>query len=337
MGGAGGPSTDYGELIPLEEPERWKAALQGVPHGFGHTWDSCHAFALTTQLPTYLYLADCPEGRIVCPLIERRFLGETDVATPFGFSGFAGRGHCAGFDEQWRAFASLRGWVCAFVGQNPMLRPDGFWPEGAFEPAQNLYWLRISNSDGLQRRLSRLRRRQLRRWRVPGWLCTDRDVLLRFVLESADEFFHRVDAAPNYFLSDATWRALAASDHVELLGALHEDRLVAVTLFGWAHGIGDALFNISLPEGRDAATALLIEGADRLRVRGISLLNIGGGVRAGDTVEQAKQLFGARVRPLLHLKQVFAASRFRQLCAAAGAGAPGPTTFFPPYHSSPRD
>src|SRR4029450_10723201 len=123
MGGSVGPSIDYGELIPLEEPERWNVALQGIPHGFGHTWDSCHAFSLTTHLPTYLYLAECPEGRVVCPLIERRFLGEADVATPFGFSGFAGRGHCARFGEQWRAFASRQGWICAYVGQNPILRP----------------------------------------------------------------------------------------------------------------------------------------------------------------------------------------------------------------------
>ena len=186
-------------------------------------------------------------------------------------------------------------------------------------------------------RLSRLRRRQLSRWRVPGWLCTDRDVLLRFVLESADGFFQRVGAAPNYFLSEATWQALAASDRVELLGALRDDRLVAVTFFGWADGIADALFNISLPEGRDAATALLIEGAERLRTRGISLLNIGGGVRPGDDVERAKQLFGASARPLLHLKQVFAPSRFRRLCTAAGAEASGQTAFFPPYHSPARD
>ena len=324
-------------MIGLDERDRWRSALAGITHGFGHTWDSCHAFSLTTRLPTYLYLAECPEGRVVCPLIERRFLGEADVATPFGFSGFAGRGRCAGFDEQWRAFASRQGWVCAYVGQNPILRPDGFWAESAFEPAQNLYWLRIDDPDGLHRRLSRLRKRQLRRWRVPGWLCTDRDVLLRFVLESADGFFERVGAAPNYFLSEATWQALAASDRVELFGAVREDRLVAVTFFGWADGIADALFNMSLPEGRDAATALLIEGAERLRTRGISLLNIGGGVRPGDDVERAKQLFGASARPLLHLKQVFAPGRFRRLCTAAGAEASGPTAFFPPYHSPARD
>ena len=137
-------------------------------------------------------------------------------------------------------------------------------------------------------------------------------------------------------MTEATWQALATSDRVELLGALREDRLVAVTFFGWADGMADALFNISLPEGRDAATALLIEGAERLGKQGISLLNIGGGVRPGDNVERAKQLFGASTLPLLHLKEVFAPNRFRRLCTAAGAEASGQTAFFPPYHSPAR-
>ncbi len=99
--------------------------------------------------------------------------------------------------------------MCAYIGQNPLFRPDGLFAEEAFEPAQNLYWLTLDDLDALHQGLSRLRTRQLRRWRVPGWLCTDRDALLRFVLESAAGFFQRVGAAPNYFLSEATWQALA--------------------------------------------------------------------------------------------------------------------------------
>ena len=77
-------------------------------------------------------------------------------------------------------------------------------------------------------------------------------------------------------------------------------------------------------------------GRSASATRGISLLNIGGGVRPGDDVEQAKQLFGASARPLLRLKQVFAPTRFDELCAASDAEASGPTAFFPPYHSPLR-
>ena len=111
-------------LIGLDERDRWRSALAGVPHGFGHTWESCHAFSLTTDLPTYLYLAKCPEGRVVCPLIERSPRGAVDVATPFGFSGFAARGHCAGFP---RAMACLR--LAPGVGLR-VCRPESDAPPG---------------------------------------------------------------------------------------------------------------------------------------------------------------------------------------------------------------
>src|SRR5437764_11682248 len=93
-------------LIGLDERDRWRSVLAGIAQGFGHTWDSCHAFSLTTHLPTYLYLAECPEGRVVCPLIERRFRGEAAVATPSGSPGLAGPAPCAGLADRCRAFAS---------------------------------------------------------------------------------------------------------------------------------------------------------------------------------------------------------------------------------------
>jgi hypothetical protein len=319
-------------LIPLAEREQWEAALEGIPHGFGHTWDSCHAFSLTTELPTYLYVFDDPQGaRLVCPLMERRFAGEPDVTTPFGFAGFAGRGEVEGFPDQWLEFGEREGWACAYIAQNPMLLPEGFWSEGDFEPAQNLYWLELDDLEALRRGLSRLRRRQIKRWRTPGWLCTDREVLLGFVLENHEAFFRRHGASRTYRFTAATWRALAGSESVEILGAFRAGELVAMTLFGYSSGFADALFNISLPEGRDAATALMIEGAERLSARGVSLLNMGGGVHPGDSLEVAKRLFGARPTRLLQLKQVFSLERYERACAVAGVDPANGTRYFPPY------
>ena len=112
-----------------------------------------------------------------------------------------------------------QGSACAYVGQNPILRPDGFWAEGAFEPAQNL--------SGSNRRFGwtppaalATAKTSAQSMAGPGLASTDQDELLRFVLESAERFFQRVGAAPNYFLSEATWQALAASERVEFLGAL---------------------------------------------------------------------------------------------------------------------
>src|SRR3712207_2334138 len=78
--------------IPLAERDRWRVALEDVPHGFTHTWEHCHAMHLTFGAPTYLYRLDCDGVSVVCPFIERRSRGAVDVATPPGISGFTGTG-----------------------------------------------------------------------------------------------------------------------------------------------------------------------------------------------------------------------------------------------------
>ena len=87
-------------------------------------------------------------------------------------------------------------------------------------------------------------------------------------------------------------------------------------VFVHTNTIADALFNISLPEGRDAPVPLMWEGALRLQDRSIPVLNMGGGVRQGDSVAQSKHHYGARVLPLRCLKQVYLPDRFAELCRA---------------------
>ena len=94
------------ELIPLEEKLRWEAALEGVPHAFAHTWENCHAMALSSALPTFLYHYKAGDLRVVCPLAERSYGGERDVLTPYGIAGMTSTGSAPGFAKAWRAFAA---------------------------------------------------------------------------------------------------------------------------------------------------------------------------------------------------------------------------------------
>ena len=168
----------------------------------------------------------------------------------------------------------------------------------------------------------------------PGWPCTDRDLVTSFILENDAVFFRRVGAAHSYFQSPETWRDLASHPNVELLGAMLDGRLVATMIMGWATTLGDALFNVSAPEGRDAAGALMWEGARRLKARGIELLNMGGGAEPGDSIEESKLRFKPFVTPSLRMKQIFDHDCFVRLCRNAGEDAEGMDGYFPPYHRS---
>jgi hypothetical protein len=321
-------------MIALEDRERWDRALSGIRHGFGHSWESCHAFSLTARLPAYLYCFEEGDIRIVCPLMVRSRDGHPDVMTPFGFSGFAGTGEFTGFREEWHGFAREKGWIAAYIGQNPMLDPFRYWKEEDFQRGQSLFWLDLGlPEDELYRRISRGRRHQIKDWSSePRWPCTDREAITNFILDNQAAFFRRMGAASSYFQSDETWRDLASHRNVQLLGAMLDGQLVATMLFGWTTALGDALFNVSIPEGRDAAGALMWEGARRLKARGVEWLNMGGGAKAGDAVEESKRRFKPSVTPSLRMKQIFDHDRYAQLCRSAGVDASSRDGFFPPYH-----
>src|SRR6188472_2148424 len=100
-----------GRLIPLSEPGEWEAALEKIPHVFGHTWGSCHALGLGGGGEPALFVAEREGVRVACPLVERPIEGRLDVATPYGFSGLTGTGPWPGFVAEWKAFAAERGYV----------------------------------------------------------------------------------------------------------------------------------------------------------------------------------------------------------------------------------
>ena len=111
-----------------------------------------------------------------------------------------------------------------------------------------------------------------------------------------------------------------------------EGRIVAATVFGYGNRLADALFNISVADGRDAATALMWEGARQLAARGGHLLNMGGGLRPDDPLENSKRRFNPMPKPLIRLKQIFDPNGYRALCEIAGCDANDRTGFFPPFH-----
>jgi hypothetical protein len=292
--------------------------------------------SLSTRHRTFLYQFESNGVRIVCPIAKRHYAGQVDVVTPFGFSGFASLGQCMEFSQAWLSFARERNWVCGYIGLNPLLECASHYAAGDLYHQNELYYLdlRLDQAE-LYQRLSRCRKRQLKRWNDSGsWLCTDRNALVDFVIAQADVFFHSRGASSAYAFTPATWRSLLPLKNVEIVGATEAGRIIAVTVFTHSETIADALFNVSLPEGRDAATSLMWEGALRLRMRGINTLNMGGGARQGDSVAQAKQRFGARVLPLRCLKQVYLPDRFAELCRMAGVDPSERAGYFPPYRTA---
>ena len=68
-----------------------------------------------------------------------------------------------------------------------------------------------------------------------------------------------------------------------------------------------------------------------LQARGIARVNLGGGVKSGDGLEQFKRRFGGERAVPMVLKHIYQPHAYAALCEACGV-AEGREGFFPPYH-----
>jgi hypothetical protein len=322
-------------LIALAERDRWLEALRDVPHGPAHTWGICRAAALTSGLATFLFVFEDGDGRAVCPVSERDFGGRTDVVTPYGFGGFAGTVPRERLAEGWAAFARSRGWVCGYLGLNPVFHDGGGFAPGEVHVHNRLYVMDLRGTDAeLWARLSQNRRRQLRDWAsVERGLVHDRGALTAFLLAEYPAFFARRGVGPASDFSAQTMAAFAGLDDVWMVGAAPGGDVESVAVFAHTPHAADYLFGVSVPGAEHHSAHLIWAGAQRLRRLGVPSLNLGGGVREGDRLAEFKRRFGAAQLPLRSLRQVYDAEAYAELCRRAGVS-PDRGGWFPPYRAT---
>lgn len=332
------------ELISINEAQAWREALTGIPHAFAHTWEYVKAWSLwfdskvsgQAKPAIWLYVFEQAGARRVCPLAERVWHGRRDIVTPYGFSGFAGQGECADSMTHWRRFAAERDWVCGYIGLHPILDDWSYEPASQVQIANHVYELDLTQSETqLAAGLSRNVRERLRDWRSSGArLVYDQERLRQFFIAQYHSFTRRVGASAAYDFSIATLDELISLERVFLIGAENSRaEMEAVSVFGYTAHCGEYLFNVSLPEGRYHSAALLWEGLLQLKSRTVPVANLGGGIRAGDGLDQFKARFGGRRRPLRALKQIYQPEAYLACCREAGVDPLAQEGYFPPYRA----
>ncbi|UOQ67737.1 hypothetical protein [Hymenobacter volaticus] len=321
------------KLIPLSDPIQWQAALQNVPHAFGHTWESCYAMHLTTGYPTNLHVWQSSEAKVVFPLAERTYQGYTDVVTPYGFSGFVGTGTFVNFMLAWRRFAVQTGYVCGYIALNPVLGTQvELNLEDIFVP-NRLYVVNLQLSvNELYQKLSQNRKRQLKDFENQKHLYSfDKLALKDFFISNYHSFFASKTAANIYNFSLLTLSALVDNEKVLLIGYTENSQVKAVVVLAYTDYMGEYLFNLSLPGYENQTTPLLWHSALCLKEKGIPYLNLGGGVNPGDSIASFKQRFGPLDLPLRCLKQVYREKLYNTLCEQAKVDPADRTGYFPAY------
>ena len=333
MSAAGHDDMTVESCISLGHPTEWNAALKGIKHAFAHTWENCYAIHLSTGFPTYLYTFQKGDTRIVCPIAERTFGGCTDIVTPYGFSGFAGNGPCPEFPLYWKNFVKAKGYVCGYIGLNPIFENSSYFEPDELYHYNNIYGLDLAlTTDELFANLSSNRKRQLKYWEKSFSKITVKDsAVIAFFVKEYHKFFKSRKFSSTYNFSLETLSFLANVKNVFIAGVQNSGKIEAVSVFAYTPDAGDFLFNVSLDEGRKYSALLIWYGANYLKSMGVPFLNLGGGVRQNDGIATFKQRFGAKQFPLKCLKQVYESQVYDQLCRQNNADPNDRTGYFPPY------
>ncbi|ULQ52436.1 hypothetical protein [Flavihumibacter fluvii] len=323
------------ELIPLSEKKAWEECLLGLPHSFGHTWDSNNAMHLSGNHPTFLYHGRFGDTRFVCPIAERSFKGYKDIFTPYGISGFTGNAPIEEFQANWHQFMKDQGYVCAYIAQNPFV-PFGIAPTKTGDrPLRNLYALELEKGvSKLFEALSGGRKGQVKKYaHIQQDIISDKEQLMPFFLSNYHQFMAGKSASDVYDFSNSTLKSLIASPKTSLFGSKRGNRVTAVAMFGEGNIMIDYLFCITLPEGRDLTTALLWHAVNYYQGKEQKLLNLGGGITAGDKLEDYKRRFGGLTTGFGSIRVIYNEDIYFTLCKEAGIDSLN-TDYFPAYWSN---
>lgn len=322
-------------LIDISDPIGWRAALENLPHSIAHTHGFASCMARISNRKTNLFIAEGSEGKAVCPIAERSFRGQMDVYTPYGFGGFVGIGDMKGLREAWTQLAKDRGYVASYLMQNPVLMPPEvpvLWSDAIFSN-RTLYSIDLKQSEEARwGRVSKRKRLQLRQWLQSVTPVTDQRALAAAFAELYPPFAKRRQMAEPYQFSSGQAAELGGLAETLLVGVeSHLGKISCVALMGAKQDCGDYLFMASTPEGDEHGAGVLWLGLQALAERGISVCNLGGGIREGDGVSEMKRRLGGEAHGIPVIQEIFDVDRYKALLAEAGVSEDA-GGYFPAYY-----
>jgi hypothetical protein len=319
-------------LIPLDADNEWRDALSGVNHAFGHTRDFCYAMYLTTGLKTFLYCFEKDDLRILCPIVERSFRGYTDIAKPFGFSGFVSNGFCPEFMAYWNEFVQSKSYVSGYVSTYPPFDCSKMFDQSEIHLSGRIQVLNLKTSlEGILSGMTNTRRYQLKRVEslIPR-LVSDRVELFAFLKDYYTKYMNGRQAPSYYYFKNETLACLLQCQNVIVAGVKESGQYVACMMFGYTSYIGDAFLHISKPEGRQYSALLYWYGIKTLVENGIPFVNFGGGEGG---IYDFKRRFGCKDLPYYSIRQVYRENVYADLCRQTNTNHSIKDGYFPAYRN----
>jgi hypothetical protein len=323
------------QFISVSQYALWEEALEGIPHPFTHRREYCAAIADSSTLDTFLYLAKENGKKMICPLsVRMKEVGYPELVSPYGFGGIASTFPYEDSEKlysEWTDFWKSKGFITAFILQHPMFRLEH---TSFLHEYHNLYILDLSLSlKELWALMGSTHRYEIRRFqRESGFrLITDKAELVQAVQELYPRTTKRVGASRVYHFSYHTLESLSKLPHALLLGVEEKHKITAVALFLYTPWSAEYFLNASTEEGRKYTRLLIWSAIEHLKDCGVAFLNLGGGVKPGDHLDNFKRRFGGKMVHGQILKQIINQENYDYLLKKYGKTVNASTDYFPAY------
>jgi hypothetical protein len=303
--------------------ERWRAAGDGDPY-FSPEFLAAAALAQGGEPAAFSH-----DGVLYPFLLRPLPGGRFDLTSAYGFGGPSAAGDWrAAFREQ----CAARGVVSEFVRFHPLRRNERFAGDDvALTLVQEMVVLDVDGDDEeLVRRMVPQARNKLRKAIRAGLVAEPSRDLERF-WQMYTSAMTEMGASASYLFPLEYFQALDALGD----GLLMLDAGAACALFLCGAGAMHYFLAASSHEGRRTAAANLViyEAMRRAREAGLTVLNLGGGLRDGDALHAFKCSFGPGRAPYHVGSAVHDQTAYAQLSAAAGVDPA--ERFFPAYRRPP--
>lgn len=322
-------------FISLENRAAWESHLQDIPHGPAHLWSYNAAIFESSHLPTFLYAASAQGFKAACSIAVREKFGKKDIVTPYGFGGFVSSGQYSNFADSWSHFISKEGFVCGYIAVHPLFGQKSFFNKQECSVSSHIYMLNLDQPlEAIQQQFAKVHRYELRQWQKSNvTIVTDKSRLINCFPLLYRQTLERVNAASVYHFSAETLMSVIESNNTIAVGAEMNNTIEAISLFIHSSFGAEYFLNAATENGRVHTRGLLWTGMELLKKLGIPILNLGGGIKPGDDLDNFKRRFGGVPYACNIVKQIYNRDFFEDICQKAGVFGQTKNAYFPPYYA----
>jgi hypothetical protein len=324
--------TDGVTILSLVDRERWVAEHRqgGLP---SQSWS--YAWGLSASgIEPQLAIVRAGGARMLLPFFERQWLRWKDIATLFGAAGATIAPAAAAPLTLWREFAASKGWVAGYIQLSDKVELARQSLDGDLVLDRTTFVLDLSKTD-LRRTASRKIRRKIDHAMRDGvQLVEDPSVLAEGLKRLYPVKMRSVGALPHYYFSAETLDRWARDGEALILGASIDGCVETVYLFRVTGEHAECHLTGSSETGRGLVPWLLLFGVERLRRKGVRLLQLGGGLRDGDGLYRFKEGFRGTPKIRRSVCQIYDRAVYDALCREAAVSCSG--QWFPAYRALRR-